>query len=177
MASFTAGVKFLPKSVNLLYSRAMVYEKLNNLKGLEDDLSAIIKLQPDNAAALNALGYTLADRSQRLKEAEALILKAYGIDSEDPAILDSMGWVQYRLGNYDKSVRYLRMAYEKYPDQEIAAHLGEVLWTMGKRDEARAVWGRALEKTPDSDVLKETMQRLKGLAGQQSAVDSVSQVQ
>ena len=177
MVRFDEGIQFLPKSINLLYSRAMVHERLDNIDGLESDLNRILKLQPDNAAALNALGYTLADRSRRLKEAEMLIKRAYELDSNDPAILDSMGWVQYRLGNYEKAVKYLRMAYEKYPDQEIAAHLGEVLWVMGQREEAKSVWGTALEKTPDSEVLKETMERLKSEYDEHSATEAVSQAE
>lgn len=174
---FDEGIEFLPKSINLLYSRAMVHERLDNISGLENDLNRILELQPDNAAALNALGYTLADRSQRLKEAEKLINKAYELDNNDPAIMDSMGWVQYRLGNYEKAVKYLRMAYEKYPDQEIAAHLGEVLWVMGQREEAKSVWGSALEKAPDSEVLKETMKRLKSKYDEHSATGAVSQIE
>ena len=174
---FDEGIRFLPKSINLLYSRAMVHERLDSISGLENDLNRILDLQPDNAAALNALGYTLADRSQRLKEAEKLINKAYELDNNDPAIMDSMGWVQYRLGNYEKAVEYLRMAYEKFPDQEIAAHLGEVLWVMGQREEAKSVWGSALEKAPDSEVLRETMERLKNKYDEHSASGAVSQAE
>lgn len=177
MDRFDEGIQFLPKSINLLYSRAMVHERLDNISGLENDLNRILELQPDNAAALNALGYTLADRSQRLKEAEKLINKAYELDGDDPAVLDSMGWVQYRLGNYEKAVKFLRMAYEKYPDQEIAAHLGEVLWVMGQREEAKSVWGTALEKAPGSEVLKETMERLKSKYDEHSASEAVSQAE
>ncbi|WP_422460918.1 tetratricopeptide repeat protein [Endozoicomonas sp. ALB115] len=159
---FERALKTNPESVNLLYSRAMVYEKLDDLEGLEKDLRSILAFDPDNAAALNALGYTLADRTDRVKEAEALILQAYDLNSEDPAILDSMGWVQFRLGNLDQAEKYLRMAYSQFPDAEIAAHLGEVLWVKGEQDAARSLWAEALRKSPDSQILKDTMGRLTG---------------
>ncbi|USE35147.1 tetratricopeptide repeat protein [Endozoicomonas sp. SCSIO W0465] len=170
---FERALKTNPESVNLLYSRAMVYEKLNNLEGMEQDLRSILEFEPDNAAALNALGYTLADRTDRFKEAEALILQAYELDSEDPAILDSMGWVQFRLGNFDQAEKYLRMAYRQFPDAEIAAHLGEVLWARGEQDAARLLWAEALQKSPDSQILKDTMDRLTG-AEPESQAETVS---
>ena len=150
-----------PESVNLLYGRAMVQEKLGRIDGLEKDLRQIIKMQPENAAALNALGYTLADQTDRYEEALQLIEKAYGIDNQDPAIMDSMGWINYRLGNLQEALKYLQMAYDKYPDHEVAAHLGEVLWALGRRDEARTLWVEAQKQTPDSKVLKETRERLE----------------
>lgn len=176
MEAFNEGIALLPKSVNLLYSRAMLHERQGNMEGLEKDLSLIIEFQPDNAAALNALGYTLADRTDRFKEAEKLIRKAYELDKEDPAIMDSMGWVQYRLGNYADAEKYLRMAYEKYPDQEIAAHLGEVLWVMGRRDEASRVWEKALKESPESPILKETMERLRKQSEKPAKLEAVSQL-
>ena len=142
----------------LLYSKAMIAEQLNKFDIMESDLSAVIELNPNNAAALNALGYTLADRGIRLNEALALIKKAYEITPNDPAIIDSMGWIQYRLGNHEIAISYLRTALEILPDQEIAAHLGEVLWVSGKQDQAKSVWYKALTETPDSLVLKTTMQ-------------------
>ncbi|MGB1272597.1 MAG: tetratricopeptide repeat protein, partial [Endozoicomonas sp.] len=158
---FDKAIKSSPKSVNLLYSRAMLQEKLDNLPALENDLRKILEIKPENVAALNALGYTLADRTDRYREAEKLILKAYSFNQDDPAILDSMGWVQYRLGNYESAVKYLRMAYDKFPDAEIAAHLGEVIWVMGNREEARSLWGQALKNSPDSWILKDTMDRFE----------------
>lgn len=158
---FSDAVLRYPDNVNLVYGRAMVYEKLGRIKDLEADLRAIIKSQPENAAALNALGYTLADRTDRLEEARELIEKAYVLDEDDPAIMDSMGWVQYRLGNYQAALVYLKKAYEKYPDHEVAAHLGEVLWALGRKQDARALWDEALQKAPDSDVLKKTRERLE----------------
>ena len=158
---FDAAVLRHPESINLLYARAMVQERLGKLDALEKDLRKIIKLQPDNAAALNALGYTLADRTDRHKEALELIEKAYALDNEDPAIMDSMGWIQYRLGNLEGALKYLKLAYEKFPDHEVAAHLGEVLWKMGRRDEAVTLWDNALEKKPESEILRTTRERLE----------------
>ena len=158
---FDAAVIRHPESVNLLYARAMVQEKLGKLDALEKDLRNIIKLQPDNAAALNALGYTLADRTDRLKEALELIEKAYALDQDDPAIMDSMGWIQYRLGNLEGALKYLQKAYEKFPDHEVAAHLGEVLWMMGRKDDAIILWENALEKKPESEILRSTRERLE----------------
>jgi tetratricopeptide (TPR) repeat protein len=112
--------------------------------------------------ALNALGYTLADRTTRYDEAKALIEQALRLDPKDPAILDSLGWVNYRLGNLDEAERLLRQALARFPDHEVAAHLGEVLWARGKQREARKVWANALKEQPDSTVLRSTLLRLTG---------------
>src|SRR5690606_5904205 len=111
----------------------------------------------EHAMALNALGYTLADRTPRHAEALELIEKAYALSPEDPAILDSLGWINYRLGNLDKAERLLRQALSLYPDHEIAAHLGEVLWAQGRQREARSIWRSALSETPDSPILRDTL--------------------
>ena len=150
-----------PNDSNLLYSRAMLHEMLGNPRGLEEDLGAIIAREPDNAMALNALGYTLADRNQRLDEALALIKRAAALDPSDPAIQDSLGWVYYRLGDLDRAEALLRDAYAAYPDQEVAAHLGEVLWRQGKEREAHRVWREALEHSPDSQLIPATRDRLE----------------
>ncbi len=150
-----------PNDSNLLYSRAMLHEMLGNPRGLEEDLGAIIAREPDNAMALNALGYTLADRNQRLDEALVLIKRAAALDPSDPAIQDSLGWVYYRLGDLDRAEALLRDAYAAYPDQEVAAHLGEVLWRQGKEREARRVWREALEHSPDSQLIPATRDRLE----------------
>ncbi|WP_051785722.1 tetratricopeptide repeat protein [Endozoicomonas numazuensis] len=173
---FTGAVLRYPDSVNLLYGRAMVYEKMGRIDDLEKDLRAIIKAQPENAAALNALGYTLADRTDRFEEARALIEKAYALDKEDPAIMDSMGWIYYRLGNYQAALGYLKSAYAKYPDHEVAAHLGEVLWALGRKEDAKALWDEALQKSPDSDVLKETRERLEKQSLKEAGVSPESKV-
>jgi len=149
-----------PEDLNLLYTRAMLAEKRDDLGQLEADLRFIIEREPDNAMALNALGYTLADRNERLDEARALIETAYQINPSDPAIIDSMGWIQYRLGNLQLAERFLRQALKDFPDPEVAAHLGEVLWAQGKRDEARKLWARYLKQHPDSTILRSTLQRL-----------------
>ncbi len=151
-----------PEDLNLIYTRAMLAEQRNDLTRLESDLRFILQHDPDNAMALNALGYTLADRNLRLKEARQLVERAYQINQDDPAILDSLGWVHYRLGELAEAERWLRKAYERYPDAEIAAHLGEVLWRQEKLQEAHQLWREALEQEPDSKILKETLRRLTG---------------
>jgi len=125
------ALKQYPDDLNLLYSRAMLAEKRNDLDQMERDLRAIIKREPDNAMALNALGYTLSDRTTRYTEAKALIQQAYDLNPDDPAVLDSLGWVNYRLGNLDEADRLLRQALERFPYQEVAADLGDVLWANG----------------------------------------------
>ncbi len=143
----------LPNQPDLLYDRAMAAEKINRLDVAEQDLRKLIQLKPYHAQAYNALGYTLADRTTRYKEALELISKALELAPGDPFIMDSMGWVQYRMGNYDKAVDFLKHAYAGRPDPEIAAHLGEVLWAQGKRDEAKKVWQDSLKENPDSEAL------------------------
>jgi len=151
-----------PDDLNLLYTRAMLAEKRGDLAGLERDLRFIIEREPDNSTALNALGYTLADRTTRYSEAHALIARAYALNPDDPAILDSLGWVNYRLGNLAEAEKLLRQALERMPDHEVAAHLGEVLWASGQQDKAREVWRKALADAPDSAILRDTLKRLTG---------------
>lgn len=148
-----------PDDISLLYARAMASEKLDDLVGLERDLRRILELEPDNAVALNALGYTLADRTDRYAEAYGLITRALALKPADPAFIDSLGWVQYRLMHYDEAVRLLRRAHHDMPDHEVAAHLGEVLWVTGSRGEALKVWKQGLERNPDSEILKRVMDR------------------
>ena len=156
------ALKTLPDNVSLLYARAMLAEKMNDLAVLEKDLRKILAIDAENATALNALGYTLADRTGRLDEATRLIARAYALNPDEPAIIDSMGWVAYRQKSYEKALQYLRVAHEKMPDATVSAHLGEVLWVKGNRKEAMQIWEHALEKQPDSKILKETMERLQG---------------
>ena len=159
MAVYNEGLKEKPDSKGILYARAVVAEKLDRLDIVEQDLSAVIKLEPDNADALNALGYTLADRTDRYNEAYDYIKRAYDLKSQDNAILDSMGWVLYRLGKYTEAVKYLRKSLELVPDPEVAAHLGEVLWVKGDQKDAREIWEQALKLAPGDKILIEVMER------------------
>jgi tetratricopeptide (TPR) repeat protein len=143
----------LPDNADLLYARALVAEKLNRIETAEKDLRRILKKDPKNPNALNALGYTLADRTTRYAEALTYIEQALVLKPDDPFILDSLGWTHYRLGNHSEAVRYLRTAFDKRADAEIAAHLGEVLWVTGDRNGAESVWKNALRLTPDNEVL------------------------
>ncbi|MEH6358872.1 MAG: tetratricopeptide repeat protein [Pseudomonadales bacterium] len=149
-----------PKDINLLYTRAMTVEKNNDLAAMENDLRAILSLEPDNAMVLNALGYTLADRTTRYEEALALITRAKELKPNDPAITDSLGWAQFRLGNYEEAIKLLEQALNDFPDHEVAAHLGEALWVTGQQQRANQVWSDALHRTPDSIILKRVIDRL-----------------
>ncbi len=148
-----------PENVDLLYDSALAAEKLDKLDVAEANLRKLIKLKPDHAQAYNALGYTLADRTDRLKEAKDYIEKALKLSPDDPFILDSMGWVQYRMGNHNDGLDYLQRAYTQRPDPEIAAHLGEVLWVKGRPDDAEKVWRSSAQEHPDNELLQETMKR------------------
>lgn len=153
------ALKEHPEDTGILYTRAMLLEQLDQYEQMESDLRKILSHEPNNTAALNALGYTFADRNERLEEAALLIEKAYELDPNDPAIIDSMGWIRYRLGDTESALSYLRKAYEAFQDQEIAAHLGEVLWVIGREQEAAQVWTEALKDNPDSETLKRVMDR------------------
>ena len=148
-----------PDQPDLLYDIAMVAEKLDKIDVVEAKLTQLIALNPENAQALNALGYTLVDRTPRTAEGFALIERAHNLDPKDPFILDSMGWAQFRMGNLEAAEGYLRQALTERPDAEIAAHLGEVLWARGEQARAREVWQSQLKSTPDNPVLLETMRR------------------
>lgn len=154
-----------PDNTSLLYSRSVISARQENIPASEDDLRAILALEADNATALNALGYTLTNVAGRYQEAFDLIVRAYELEPENPAIIDSLGWVHYRMGNLPKAIEYLRQAYETFPDPEVAAHLGEVLWISGEQDEARKIWAESLDKNPASPVVVETMERLTGSIG------------
>lgn len=149
-----------PNDISLLYSRAMTVEKTNDLVAMENDLRAILSQEPDNAMVLNALGYTLVDRTTRYEEALALITRAKELKPNDPAIIDSLGWAQFRLGNYEEAIKLLEQALAAFPDHEVAAHLGEALWVTGQQQRARQVWKDALQLTPDSTILKRVIDRL-----------------
>ena len=156
----TASKRFTDDA-DLLYEQAMMAEKIERLDEMEKLLRQVIALKPDNAHAHNALGYSLADRRQRLPEARQLVQRALELLPGDPFITDSLGWVEFRLGNRDEAIRLLRTAYSARPDTEIAAHLGEVLWAAGQRDEARRVWREAKGRDATNDVLRETLARLR----------------
>ncbi|HUL97022.1 MAG TPA: tetratricopeptide repeat protein [Usitatibacter sp.] len=153
------AVQQYPDSYELLYDRAMAAERLDKLDVLEIDLRKVIRMKPDYAHAYNALGYTLADKTDRLAEAKDLIETAYKLAPDDPFILDSLGWVYFRLGDMPTALKHLQEAYGQRPDPEIAAHLGEVLWDSGKHDEARKIWRAALTENPDHETLLAVMQK------------------
>ena len=155
-----ANQKF-PDDVDLLYEESMLDEKLNRMDEMERLLRRVMTLKPDHHHAHNALGFSLAERNLRLPEAKALIQRALELAPGEPFITDSLGWVEYRLGNRDEALRLLRGAYQSRPDVEIAAHLGEVLWVSGQRDEARRVLRDAHARDAVNDVLSETLARLK----------------
>ena len=149
-----------PEDTELLYDQAMVAEKLGDLAGMERLLKRVIELKPQSAQAYNALGYSLAERGLRLSEARELVLKALTYAPRDPYIVDSLGWVEFRSGNLAEAQRILRGAFESKPDAEIGAHLGEVLWKLGKQEEAIVVWRQARQLAPDNETLLETLKRL-----------------
>lgn len=154
------SVGAFPNNVELLFLRSVLSTETNNLALMESDLRQIILLEPQSPVAYNSLGYTLADRTNRYQEAYELIGKAAELAPNDPAIIDSLGWVQYKLGMYEQAKENLDKAYKLYPDAEVAAHLGEVLWVMGDKTAANRVWRSALATQPDSVHLRDTMQRL-----------------
>jgi tetratricopeptide (TPR) repeat protein len=145
----------------LLYARGLMAEKVDRIDMAEADLLEVISMEPDNADALNALGYTLADRTSRYKEAQAYILRASELVPDDPAILDSLGWVSYRLGEMDEALKWLSKAFEKLEDAEIAAHYGEVLWYSDQKDKAREIWNKGKQLNANNPVLVETLERIK----------------
>ena len=155
-----ANKKF-PDDVDLIYERSMMAEKLNRLADMERLLRRVIELKPNHQHAYNALGYSLAERNVRLPEARSLIKKALELSPGEPSITDSLGWVEYRLGNRDEAVRLLREAYRSQPDAEIAAHLGEVLWVNGQLEEARRIFTEARKRDASNEVLRETLARLR----------------
>lgn len=152
----------LPNHPDLLYSRAMQAEKRDDLKQLEQDLRQILHQDPEHAIAMNALGYTLADRTERYQEALQLIQNAHQLQPEDVATQDSLGWVYFKLGQYELAHKWLHRAYQAYPDAEIGAHLGEVLWQQGQQRQARKVWKAAFKLDAQHPVLLDTLQRLTG---------------
>ncbi len=150
----------LPNNPELLYDHGMAAERIDKLDVMEASLRKLMQVRPQNAHAYNALGYTFAERNIRLDEAQQLIEKALSIAPDDAHIIDSMGWVMYRKGDLPKAIEWLRRAYDKRPEGDIAAHLGEVLWRNGQAEEARTVWREARGREPENETLKETLARL-----------------
>jgi tetratricopeptide (TPR) repeat protein len=148
-----------PSQSELLYSRALVADRLGRLDILEADLSLVLETDPENVNALNALGYALVDKTRRLQEAGKYLDQALKLRPDDPVIIDSYGWLQFKLGNYGQAVVFLRRAFDEHPDPEIAAHLGEVLWVSGRNKEARNIWHKALLDDPESEYLLEIKSR------------------
>ena len=160
LVQFTATTPNAVELSDLNYDLAMLAEKLNKLDDMERLLRLVMAAKPEHHHAYNALGYSFAERRVRLPEAKALIQKAVQLSPEDPYIADSLGWVEFRLGNMAEAERILAAAFKAKPDAEIAAHLGEVLWTQGRKSEATTLWKTALTLNPSNDTLVETLKRL-----------------
>jgi len=156
---YDAALEEFPHDSGLLYARAMLSVRMDRIDLVEADLRDILGREPDNADALNALGYTLADRTDRYQEAYELIKRAYELKPDDHYVVDSMGWVLYRLGRLDEAIKHLRRAFEIQPDPEVAAHLGEVLWVAGDKEAAKKVWNAALEAQPEDKRLLDVIKR------------------
>ena len=155
------AVTRFPKDSDLMYDQAMMAEKINRLDDMERLFRQVIDLKPDHHHAYNALGYSLADRGLRLPEARQLIEKAVSMAPDDAYIQDSLGWVEFRVGNIPRAVQILQAAFDKRPDAEIAAHLGEVLWVSGERDRALKIWREGLLLASDNETLQNTLHRLR----------------
>lgn len=155
----TEALKKFPQQPNLLYSRSTFSERRHDVPLLEKDLRSILAKDPNNTVALNALGYTLANLTNRYAEAHTLVSKALAQKPDDPAIMDSMGWVEYRLGNLAAAREWLEKAYAAFPDPEVAAHLGEVLWQAGSEARAREIWSKALQDSPDHELVRAAVKR------------------
>ena len=160
LALYEQGLQAFPDEPDLLYGRSLAHEQLGQVDAAIADLRTMVAQDADDARALNALGYILTNHTDRYEEARGYIARALELRPNDPAIIDSMGWVEFRLGNLDAAAELLRRAYAQFQDPEIAAHLGEVLWQLGERDEARRVWDTALAEHPEHGTLQETVTRL-----------------
>jgi tetratricopeptide (TPR) repeat protein len=156
----TAGLSRNPENKSLLYARAMIAERQGNFDKMENDLRAIISQDPENASALNALGYSMVLHTKRFQEAYDLIYRAYLLQPNSAAIVDSMGWVLFKRGELKQALYYIKKAMTMMPDPEIAAHLGEIYWQMGDRDLARKAWAQGLKKSPNHKNIITTMYRL-----------------
>jgi tetratricopeptide (TPR) repeat protein len=155
------GLAVFEGETALLYARALLFERLDRVAEAEADLRAVLEQDSDAPDALNALGYTLADRTERYDEAFALIERAYKLSPDNPAIIDSMGWVLFRMGKREEALPHLRRAFELQRDAEVAAHLGEALWLSDEQDEARSIWRLGEELDPNNRTLRKTLERYK----------------
>ena len=161
LAFLDAVVDRDPSNITLLYYRGMVGQQFGRLDILERDLTHVLTLHPEHADAMNSLGYTLADQTDRYEEALALIERALAIRPDEPAFIDSMGWVLFKLGRLDEALIQLERAYELFSNDEVASHLGEVLWSLGEKRKAKKVWREAIKKTPDSPYLLDVYKRFE----------------
>ena len=160
LSTATEALEEHPDNIEIRYARAMLYDGIGQTADAEADLRQIIEQEPENAVALNALGYILTTRTDRLREARGYIEKAMQLDPDNPAILDSMGWVLFLEGQIEPSLDYLSRAWAAFPDPEVAAHYGEALWMNGAEEQARIIWQEGLEQDSDHEVLRETIDRL-----------------
>ncbi len=158
---YESALKTHPENPDILYATALLAAEQGRVADAETKFKRVLAKEPDHADALNALGYTLADLTDRHQEALGYIKRALALKPDSPAFLDSMGWIQYRMGNNAAALDYLRRAYGSLKDAEVAAHLGEVLWVTGEREEAERIWREAEEREPDSPILRATRQRLR----------------
>ncbi len=158
---YDRGLAMFEDEPDLLYGRALAHERLDSVDAAIGDLRRLLDLEPENVEAMNALGYTLADRTDQLDEALDLISKAFEAKPDNPAIIDSMGWVLFRLGRIEEALVHLRRAFELQRDPEVGAHLGEALWTSGEQEEARSIWRLAEEIDPANRTLQRTLERLQ----------------
>ena len=157
--AYSRGLEVFEDEPTLLYGRALAQERLGAIDQAEADLRLMLVLDPENADALNALGYTLADRTERFAEAYELIRQALELRPDNPAIIDSMGWVLFRMGRVEEALPHLRRAFELQRDAEVAAHLGEALWALGQQDEARSIWRLGLELDADNPALQRSLRQ------------------
>lgn len=163
--ALSSALKDVPDNRDVLYARALVAERLNKLDVLEADLLKILQKKPDDVGALNALGYTLTDKTRRYDEAEKYLLQALKLQPDEAVIIDSYGWLQFKRGDSEQALSYLKKAYEKQPENEIGAHLAEVLWSLGRKKEARELFDSAYKKSPDDEYLLDFKKRF--LSGEQ----------
>jgi predicted Zn-dependent protease len=160
LSTATEALEEHPENIEIRYARAMLYDGIGQPADAEADLKQIIEQEPENAVALNALGYILTTRTDRLREARGYIEKALRLDPNNPAILDSMGWVLFLEGQLEPALEYLSRAWAAFPDPEVAAHYGEALWMNGAEEQARIIWQEGLEQDSNHEVLRETIDRL-----------------